>query len=429
MLDLDHARSKAEALQALFNRWTPQPPVELVPLAEAIGRVPAQDLFSRNTLPVVRASMMDGIGVASERFRDGLPDTSCWVEGKDFVRADTGDDFDDRFDAVIPIEEVTFVPTGGLRLDDEVEVAPGACVRPAGSSIQAGDLLLTAGLPIRPCDLAALAIGGITEVPVRRRPVVAFIPTGSELVPAGTPPQRGQNVDCNSLMARHLLLEMGAAPLSLPIVKDRIEDLEAALDLALPQADIVVLNGGSSKGGEDVTATMLGRRGEVLVHGIAAGPGRPMCLSMVGDKPVINLPGPVVAAFHGLDWCIRAVVCRYLGLPLLRRPRVRAVLAEDMPCPRRICFLCRLQLTRASDGTLIAHPLPFRSVRIGFWLNANGQFVSEVGGGDYRKGDVLDVELLCSEEFIKPEGGPGSPALPPETAPPPREGKDGRRRP
>ncbi|NLI78724.1 MAG: molybdopterin molybdotransferase MoeA [Candidatus Riflebacteria bacterium] len=429
MLDLDHARSKTEALLALFDRWAPRPPVEMVPIAEAIGRVPAQDLHSRNTLPVVRASMMDGIAVVSERFRGGLPDTSRWVEGKDFVRADTGDDFDDRFDAVIPIEEVTFLPSGGLRLDDEVAVAPGACVRPSGSLIQPGDPLLVAGLPIRPCDLAALAIGGITEVPVRRRPVVAFIPTGSELVPAGTTPQRGQNVDCNSLMARHLLLEMGAVPLSLPIVKDRIEDLESALDQALPQADIVVLNGGSSKGGEDVTATMLGRRGEVLVHGIAAGPGRPMCLSMIGDKPVINLPGPVVAAFHGLDWCIRAVVSRYLGLPMLRRPQVRAVLAEDMPCPKRICFLCRLQVTRAPDGTLIAHPLPFRSVRIGLWLNANGQFVSEVGQGDHRKGDVLDVELLCGEEFIRPEGEPASPALPGEASPPPREGNDGRRHP
>ncbi len=429
MLDLNHARSKAEALQALFSRWTPVPPVEMVPLAEAIGRIPARDLHSRNTLPVVRASMMDGIAVASERFRNGRPDTSRWVEGKDFVRADTGDDFDDRFDAVIPIEAVTFGLGGGLRLDEGVEVVPGAHVRPAGSTVRPGDPLLAAGLPIRPCDLAALAIGGVTEVPVRRRPVVAFIPTGSELVPAGTTPRRGQNVDGNSLMARHLLLEMGAAPLSMPIVKDRMEELEAALDQALPQADIVVLNGGSSKGGEDLTAALLGRRGEVLVHGIAAGPGRPMCLAMVGGKPVINLPGPVVAAFHGLDWCIRAVVSRYLGLPLLRRPRVRAVLADDMPCPKRLCYLCRVQLTRAADGTLTAHPLPFKSVSIGLWLNANGQFVSEIGEGDYRKGDSLDVELLCGEEFIRPEGDPAMAALAGETPTPASGGNDGRRGP
>lgn len=414
MLDLDHSPSKAEALQRLFDRWSPRPPVETVSLEDALGRIPARDLHSLNTLPVVRASMMDGIAVSSVSFRDGLPDTSRWQAGREYVRADTGDDFDDRFDAVIPIEEVSFGPAGDLRLDGDVEVAPGACVRPAGSAIRQGDLLVTAGLPLRSCDLAALAIGGLVEIPVVRKPVVAFIPTGNELVPVGIPPRRGQNVECNGLMARHLLREMGASPLTFPIVEDRIEDLEYVLEQALQQADIVVLNGGSSKGGEDLTATTLGRRGEVLVHGIAAGPGRPLCLALIGDTPVINLPGPVVAAFHGLDWCVRAIVSRYLRLPMPRRPRVRAVLAEDMPCPKKICFLCRFHLARSRTGGLVAHPLPFKSVSVGLWLNANGQFVSEIGEGDHRKGDILEVELLCGEEFIGLDGEEAPRDLPAE---------------
>ena len=238
--------SREEALADFFAAWEPPAEAtELVSLDEAVGRVTARDLMSANTLPVVRASACDGIAVRSAAFADGRPDTSAWELGRDYVRADTGDDFPDAYDAVIMIEKAAIQPDGSVVLDDDVQVGPGTNVRQAGDTIRAGAPLMKAGLPIRPTDLAALAMGGITLVPVRRKPRIAFIPTGSELVPAGIAPRRGQNVDTNSLMVKHMLIEYGAEPLIFPIVHDDEAALERAFAEALAVADrIGVMNKG-----------------------------------------------------------------------------------------------------------------------------------------------------------------------------------------
>jgi len=392
--------TKEEALDLLFSKCTINKQIEMVPLAEAISRIPARNLYSSNTLPVVRASMMDGIAVCSKCFKDGMPDTSHWIKGREYVRADTGDDFDDSYDAIIAIEKVSFDELGVLRLDEGVSVVEGTKVRKRGSIIKEGDCVMRAGVPIRPSDLAALAIGGITEVPVFKKPVAAFIPTGSELVPAGTIPQRGQNIDSNSIMARHMLLEMGAEPLYHPILKDNPDSIETALEELLPQADIIILNGGSSKGEEDFTMEVLKSKGELLLHGVAAGPGRPISFAVIEGKPVINLPGPAVAAYYGLDWCIRRIVNQYLGVPRIKRQRINAMLAEDMPCPKSISFLCKINLEKNEEGIYIATPVAFKTASMGMCLGTNAQFVSEIGEGDYKKGDIIEVELLCREEFI-----------------------------
>lgn len=400
MLDLNNSKTKKEALNILFEKCPLQHEIEIIPITEAINRIPAEDIHSCNTLPVCRTSMMDGIAVASSCFKAGIPDTSSWIEGREYARADTGDDFDDCYDAVIQIENVSFDETGKLKIKEGTVVKEGTCVKKSGSTIKKGECVLKAGMPIRPSDLAALAIGGITNIPVLKKPVVAFIPTGSELILPGTKPKRGQNIDSNSIMVRHMLIEMGAEPLVYPIVKDNPESIKIVLEKALKQADIIIVNGGSSKGGEDFTTKVFKSKGEVLLHGVFAGPGRPISLAVIEEKPVVNLPGPALAAYYGLDWCIRSIVNQYLGLPMMKRKKVNAVLAEDMPCPKSISFLCKMNVQKKSDGTYIAIPAPFKSVPINICLGTNGQFISEIGEGDYKKGDSIEVELLCSEEFI-----------------------------
>ena len=269
--------SREQALADFFAAWEPSEEsqaVELVTLDEAYGRIVARDLVSANTLPVVRASACDGIAVRSADFVDGLPDTSSWRMGREFVRADTGDDFPDEYDAVIMIEKAAVQPDGSVVLDEDVVVAPGEGVRAAGSTIARGVPLIATGTQINASDLAVLAMGGSTMVPVRRKPRVAFIPTGSELVPAGVRPLRGQNVDANSLMVKHMLAAYGAEPLMFPIVKDDPQALEEAFAEALAAADLVVINGGSAVGKEDFNVRMIEERGKVIHHYIAAVPGR-----------------------------------------------------------------------------------------------------------------------------------------------------------
>lgn len=237
--------SKEEALARLAAAWNPTPRPEWVPLGQACGRILAEPALARHSLPVVRAALMDGVALASGEFAHGRPDTASWKEGVQYARADMGDDFDDRFDACIPVEQVTFLEDGGLALAEEAAITPGTGIRERGTTVLEGQLLLSAGLKITPVDLGVLAMGGIESVPVRKRPVVAILPTGSELVPRGSPPARGQTLDSNSIMLEHMLLEMGAETICYPIVKDLIMPREGVF--------AKVLTPGSISAGDEMT--------------------------------------------------------------------------------------------------------------------------------------------------------------------------------
>ena len=299
--------TRAQVLETLLQRWDPVSQTETIPVEAALGRVLTRDQYAQATIPVARASAMDGVAVCAVRFGQGMPDTAGWKLGVDFCRADTGDDFDDRFDAVIPIERVQISEKGQLTILGDMQVRPGDNIRPRGSAIRTGELVARKHRQLRPFDLACLAMGGIAQVEVYRRPRVAFIPTGSELVPLGAPVGRGQTIDSNTLLAQAMLTEMGAEPLCYPIVPDQPGALAEALEQALQAADILLLNGGSSKGAEDYNARLLEERGAALFHWVAAAPGKPLCVGLIQNKPVINLPGPPMAVLYGMDWCVRAM--------------------------------------------------------------------------------------------------------------------------
>lgn len=395
--------SREEALADFFAAWevpATAAATELVSLDEAVGRVTARTLVSCNNLPVLRSSQCDGIAVRSADFANGLPDTSAWRYGIDYVRADTGDDFPDEFDAVIMIEKAAIQPDGSVVLDDDVQVKPGSSVNGCGSTLRAGDALMEAGLPIRPTDLAALCMGGITMVPVRRKPRVAFIPTGSELVAPGIRPRRGQMVDSNSLMVKHMLREYGAEPIIFPLVYDDERALEEAFTEALTVADVVVINGGSAVGAEDFNVRMIEARGHVVHHYIAAVPGRPLMMAVADGKPVIDLPGPTLAAYYGTQWCLQAVVARFLGTKVVQHPRVVAKAAVEINGPVQMANIGRMNIVREADGSLTAHPINFKQASMGAVMTSNAQRVSPIGENHIAAGQEIEVELLRPVEYI-----------------------------
>lgn len=385
--------TRARVLETLFQQWAPADQTETVPVAEALGRVLVRDQFSRVSIPVVRASAMDGVAVSSGRFREGPPDTSGWVLGTDFCRADTGDDFDDRFDAVIPIEQAELSPEGRLTLRWQGPLEPGQNVRSRGSTIREGALLAQKERQLRPFDLACLTMGGIDQVEVYQKPRVAFLPTGSELVPPGAPVGRGQAIDSNSILAHGLLTEMGAEPLCYPITPDRPADVAAALDRALEEADVVLINGGSSKGAEDFNARLLEERGSALFHWVAAAPGKPMCVALIRNKPVINLPGPPLAVLYGMDWCIRPIVHRMLHKPLPRRQTLRGTLTEPIRTPSDMEILCMMDVRSTADGYLVKQK-PWRGGSMADALGAGAVYITELGREERLPGETLEVTLL-----------------------------------
>jgi molybdopterin molybdotransferase/putative molybdopterin biosynthesis protein len=395
--------TRNEALAKLFSLWKPQSKIETVPLEEAAGRISASCLRSRFTLPLYRASARDGIAVRAADFATGMPDTLHWHLGKDYVRADTGDDFVDDFDSIIQIEDVIFNEEGGFSLPENFKVIAGMHIHGSGDMIMEDELILPPGIPIRACDLATLARGGIWDVPVIQKPVVAFIPTGNELIPVRQTPKRGENIDTNSVMVRQMLIEMGAEPKMFSIVKDNPDKLEAALTEALQYADIVIINAGSSKGADDYNARLLTQKGIIVCHGVNAAPGRPLCLGVIDNKALINVPGPMLATWFGMDWCVRAAVCHALNIPVPLRPKVKATLSENAGPSRKIPenfeFLCRVELSRGDSG-YEAWPVPFNRVEgkrtLGFH---NGQCA--ITGSKGCKGNEIDVELLYGEEYFQ----------------------------
>lgn len=405
MREMEHdLPRKTFILDTLFQRWKPALGTEIAPLELAIGRVPARSEYAEVTIPVKRASMADGVAVKSEQFADGRPDTSGWKLGKDFVRADTGDDFPDDFDAIIVIEDVDISAEGALTLHPEItRVKPGENVRASGTTVREGELLVRSGRPLLATDLAALAMGGKTEVEVARKPRVAFIPTGSELIPMGTPLKRGQNIDSNSIMARQLLLEMGAEPVMYPIVKDAPDALREALTRALEEVDVVLINGGSSKGEEDFNVRLLREEGEALFHKAACAPGKPMAVGLLQGKPVIVVPGPPIGTQNVLEWCVRPVVCRALGIPDRKRQTVKARLTAPLHGGRFIEFFSKIQVSIDKEGRYLAKPVEFRQRSTVYTFEANAYFYVPMDGRDYAAGDEIEVCLLRNAADIPAE--------------------------
>lgn len=296
-LEEKHFGIPEDVLIELFKHIAAAGGVEILPLESLNGRVLAADLYAKHTLPLVRSAGVDGIAVRWTDFKNGLPDSSAWVKGEHYVMADTGDDFADRFDTVIRIESVVFNENGGFSLEPGLNVQPGQLVGASGGTVREGERLLCRGTRLTPMQIGMIATGGYAHAPVYRKPVVAYIPTGSELVEPGVEIRRGQNVQSNGVMLRAMLAEWNADFLQYPIIRDERAAIETAFEDALQRADIVMMSGGSSKGSEDFTARVMMRRSSYFQHGLQHVPGRPAGVGAVDGKPVITLPGPPYGAY------------------------------------------------------------------------------------------------------------------------------------
>lgn len=311
--------SREDALSALLEHAEWSQRTELVGLSDAYGRVTADDLFARTDVPNALSSVMDGIAVHYDDFSAGIPDISSWKLGQDFGWANTGCAMPEGFDTAIPIEQVRFardpVPGEGDPGIVEILEAPrqrGACCREAGAEYRRGALLMPARTRLTPTKVAALAMCGIAEASVICRPRVAFIPTGTELVPAGAPLPRGKAYECNGMLLAGKLRLWGAEPAIMGCVPDELSAITEALLRAAASSDIVVICGGSSKGEHDYTMEALEELGQVLCHETNHGPGKHTSAAVIGKTPVLGLSGPPGGFEITADWYLKPLVDAFL---------------------------------------------------------------------------------------------------------------------
>jgi molybdopterin molybdotransferase/putative molybdopterin biosynthesis protein len=177
-------------------------------------------------------------------------------------------------------------------------------------------------------------------------------------------------------------------------VRDDPDALSDVLAKAVKEADLVVFSGGTSKGSEDYTHTLLSQKGELICHGVASVPGRPLAMALVDGKPVINVAGPPIACFCGIDWCVRAVIDAFFGHATAKRYKVPAKLAGSLrgPGPRMEVYV-RLNLEKTEDG-YIAHPISHFGGNPVEAIRSEGLYIKKLNAESTEEGDMIEVELV-----------------------------------
>ena len=371
----------AEALTAL----APARRSALLRVAPALGAVPARDVRSDEEIPPHARATVDGYAVrasdtyaASEALPAFLEVTGSVAMGRApegevgpgaAMAIPTGGLLPHGGDAVVMVEHTTEPMPGHVELLRRV--APGDGVLHPGEEARPGDVLAPAGRPLRAADLGLLAAAGVTEIAVHARPRVAIVSTGDEVVPAATRAlEPGQVRDACAPALAGLVQAAGGEPVLRGIVPDDAAELERVLAEAVGEDDMVVVSAGSSVGARDLTATVAGRLGEVVCHGLAVKPGKPTLLADCGGVPLVGLPGNPRSAL---------VVFRLVGIPLVRTvagitvpppaPTVRARLGRDVPSAAG-----RLDVVQASVRDGVATPLFGSSALLGPMARADGWF-------------------------------------------------------
>jgi putative molybdopterin biosynthesis protein len=296
-------------LSLLCTGFTCTPSRERVPLLSSVGRVTAEPIFARYSVPEVHLAAMDGIAVVSKETEGASEQHPITL--KHAVRVNTGNVVPPQYDAVIMIEDVYI---DNERFTIRKAAPPWQHVRPAGEDIGESEMALPSHHRIRPSDTGALAAYGITNVTVLTVRI-GLIPTGSELVPHGDHPAPGQVVESNTVMAEAMLGTLGAHCTRYPMVKDDPAQIRKTVQRAVAENDLVIISAGSSAGTKDYTADVIAELGEVLVHGIAIKPGKPAIIGRIAKKPVIGMPGYPLSALTVLREIVTPLLNRY-GLPV-----------------------------------------------------------------------------------------------------------------
>ena len=363
-IPLDEAWRRFIEAMTRAGLWTAFPGEDL-PLDEALGRITAKPVWAALSSPGYHASAMDGYAVRSTDTIGATETAPRRLEINSNGPAgyvDTGDPIPAWADAVIMIEHTQRIDEtdGRSAIEIQAAVAPWTSVRPMGEDMVATELVLPANHVLTPVDLGALAGCGHATVSVRRRPRVAIIPTGTELI---TPEQAareglksGDIIEYNSLVLAAQVRQWGGLPTRLPIVEDDYERIKATIREAAGAYDLVLVSAGSSAGSEDFTAAIVADLGTLLVHGVAVRPGHPVILGCVTDRntPIIGVPGyPVSCALTG-EIFVEPLLARWLGVPPLEKPQLTATISRKLLSPMGEDEWVRVTVGRVGERTVAA---------------------------------------------------------------------------
>ncbi len=375
--------------------------IDYVPLSQAGGRVLAQPLRATRDQPPFASSAMDGYAMRAEDVSPGVIATVIgeaaagheWIgeigPGK-AVRIFTGAPVPKSAGRVVIQEDVTRI-ADQITLGDNLDA--GTHIRPAGGDFINGHTL-DAPRRLRPADIALIAAMNIPKVPVTRRPIVAIIPTGDELVQPGSAPRNDQIIASNSYGLKVMFDEVGADARLLPIASDTVESLSQMLALA-KGADLIVTIGGASVGDHDLVARVADAEGlSSSFYKVAMRPGKPLMAGKIGSSALIGLPGnPVSSMICGMIF-ILPMLKGFLGLPTGPMPRQTARLAVDLPANGPREHYMRACVVEGAEHPLVTPAGRQDSSLLTVLAGASALMVRPAHQGPLSAGSLVDILKL-----------------------------------
>jgi molybdenum cofactor synthesis domain-containing protein len=376
--------------------------IERVALLEANGRVLVRDIVSALDVPPFSRAAMDGYAVLAgdtfgasrfepktlrvvEKVYTGQVPTRRVSPGE-AIEIATGAPMPEGADAVVMVEESERAGTDDVHI--LTPVYPRQNVGKQGADIVSGQTVLGAGDVLNPSRIGALSALGIIDIEVYAKPRIAILSTGNEIAEPGAPLRPGQIYDINRFTLSTIIAEHGGIPVAHRTAQDTLDDLERAIDACLAE-DVLVFSGGSSVGERDLILDVIGRRGEILFHGIAVKPGKPTVFGVVGGKPVFGMPGYPTSCLSNAYMLLVPALRRMAHLPPHQMRTTKLPLAQ-----RVVSTTGRHQFytVRIADGQAV--PAFKASGDITSMAHADGYIEIPAQTDIVEKGELVEVKLF-----------------------------------
>ena len=389
-----------EAAELYLNALRPVVTIqyETIPVTESLNRVTRHATYAKYSSPLFNASAMDGIAVISERTVAATEVAPVTLKEKeDYIVVDTGDPIHPPYDAVIMAEDLVETKDG---VQITASAAPWQHVRPIGEDIVAGEMILPSRHKIRPIDVGVLLSAGITRIEVVKRPRAAIFPTGTEIIEPEDTPREGSIIESNSRMFENMVIEAGGEARRFPPIIDDYEQIRDHIAKAACEYDMVIVNAGSSAGTEDYTVHVLRELGEVIVHGVAIKPGKPVILAVVEGKPVIGLPGYPVSAYIGFENFVLPVLAMMGQTALKKNEVVTASVSKRLVSSLRHKEYVRVKVGKVGDK-MVAAPLARGAGAAMSLVRADGFCVIEQNSEGVEAGEPVQVELYRDKAEVE----------------------------
>jgi molybdopterin molybdotransferase len=412
--------SVSEALEKILSVFNPLK-TEIVALEEAVGRVLAEPISATLNLPPFTNSSMDGYAVRAVDVQAASATTSIIltiigdipagvlptlaIEPGTAARIMTGAYLPTGADAVVPVES-TGLTRGGMEaalpstISVNESVAVGAYIRQLGEDVRQGEAVIPAGHLVRAYDLNLLAAFGLTNVPVIRRPRVAILSTGDELVEIGSKPGPGQIRDSNSFALAGLVRKYGGLPARLGVAADRVEAVTAKLQEAVDSgADLILSSAGVSVGAYDVVKAAIEQAGSLDFWKVRMRPGKPLAFGQYQGIPYFGLPGNPVSTVVTFELFVRPTLLRLGGHRRLDKPKLRVELVDTVQSDGRESYLRAVVMK--SDGRYLARSAGGQGSNIlSALVQANALVIVPEGVTEIKGGASIEAWMLDWPEEV-----------------------------